>query len=214
MIFDEFETESITEEDLDKALASGFRHFGTHFYRYQFANHNENIATVLPLRIRLADFSFSNSQKKLLRKNQDLTHTFQPAFIDDEKHDMFDEHKERFQDHIPFSIYSFLSEEPATVPCKTEECVVYSQNKMIAVSFLDIGKNSTSSVYAMFKLDYSKRSLGTYTMLLEIQYSINTKKEYYYPGYAYDISSFYDYKKNFEALEYLDWDDLEWKPLK
>jgi arginine-tRNA-protein transferase len=214
MIFDEFETESITDEDLDKALASGFRHFGTHFYRYQFANYNENIATVLPLRIRLADFSFSHSQKRLLRKNQDLTHTFRPAFIDDEKCDMFHEHKERFQDHIPSSIYSFLSEEPATVPCITKECVVFSENKMIAVSFLDIGKNSTSSVYGMFKLDYSKRSLGTYTMLLEIQYSIDTNKSYYYPGYAYDISSFYDYKKKFEALEYLDWDDLEWKPLK
>ncbi|HNM06329.1 MAG TPA: hypothetical protein PKK05_25645, partial [Leptospiraceae bacterium] len=59
--------------------------------------------------------------------------------------------------------------------------------------------------------DLSKRSLGIYTMLLEIEYSIQMKKDYYYPGYAYVETSFYDYKKNFNGLEYLDW-NKGWKP--
>ena len=65
----------------------------------------------------------------------------------------------------------------------------------------------------MFEPDESKRSLGIYLILLSIQLSKQYKKRFYYPGYAYKESSFYDYKKKFSALEYYDWCG-QWLPIK
>ncbi len=56
-----------------------------------------------------------------------------------------------------------------------------------------------------FDPDLGDRGLGTLTMLKEIEYSIGTGREYYYPGSAYEGPSFYDYKKRFAALECFDW---------
>ena len=83
---------------------------------------------------------------------------------------------------------------------------------MIACSFIDVVTNSLSSTYAMFDLEESKRSLGIYTMILEINYAIEKKKRFYYPGYAYDAPSFYDYKKKFNNCEFYDWQSRLWLP--
>ena len=65
----------------------------------------------------------------------------------------------------------------------------------------------------MFDLAESKRSLGIYTMILEIMYAIEKKKKYYYPGYAYEKPSFYEYKKKFDNVEFYDWQSGIWLPL-
>ncbi len=36
---------------------------------------------------------------------------------------------------------------------------------------------------------------------------------YHYPGYAMTGPSHYDYKKQFNAMEGLDWESGEWRPL-
>ena len=152
---------------------------------------------VLPLRYRLKNFTLTKSQRKIFNKNQDLTHIFRPLLIDDEKQEMFYKHIERFKFNKPNSIFNFVSEVP-NIPFKTWELCVYDKDKMIACSFIDVVTNSLSSTYAMFDLEESKRSLGIYTMILEINYAIEKKKRFYYPGYAYDAPSFYDYKKKFQ----------------
>ena len=63
----------------------------------------------------------------------------------------------------------------------------------------------------MFHLSHAKRSLGIFTMLEAIRYSRDLGCRYYYPGYAYEEPSFYDYKKNFTGLEALDW-RRGWRP--
>ena len=48
-------------------------------------------------------------------------------------------------------------------------------------------------------------------ILRGIDYAKELGLKYYYPGYAYVEPSFYDYKKRFSGLEYLDW-QAGWKP--
>ena len=64
---------------------------------------------------------------------------------------------------------------------------------------------TTSGIYACFEPELERRGFGTFTMLKEIEYSIDTGREFYYPGFAYEGPSFYDYKKRFAALETFDW---------
>ena len=79
---------------------------------------------------------------------------------------------------------TFLSSEPATVPCDCVECRVYDGHTLVALSVLDLGAGATSSVYGVFDPAFSGRSLGIYTMLKEIEFSQARGCNFYYPGYA------------------------------
>ena len=76
---------------------------------------------------------------------------------------------------------------------------------LAAVSYFDIGERSNSGIYAMFDPAFSSRRLGIFTILKEIEYAASTGKEFYYQGYAYEGTSFYDYKKQFRGSEAFDW---------
>jgi len=204
LIFEQSEIEKVSPRELDQYLARGWRHFGSHFFRYNLSIHQEEVCRVFPLRINLAAYRNRKSFRKIMRKNQDFDIKIQPLRMTKEKLELFENHRVKFRDNSPQSLYDFLSPNPE-IPIRPYEICVYDQSKLIACSFLDIGSDSTSSIYGMFDLDYSDYSLGIYTMLVEIAYSQQIHKHFYYHGYCYDIQSFYDYKKRFPATEWFDW---------
>ena len=204
-INEEFYAESVTPAQLDKLLSVGWRHFGTHFFRYSIGIYNFDIRHVVPLRIRLADFALSKSQRRVLTKNADVSTIIKPAEVTVESEFLFHRHKKRFEHSVPDSIYDFVSEEPASVPCEAKQIAVYREEKLIAASYFDVGKRSISGIYAMFDPDHASRGLGIFTMLKEIELAIDHGLEFYYQGYCYEGESFYDYKKRFRATEAFDW---------
>jgi arginine-tRNA-protein transferase len=123
---------------------------------------------------------------------------------------MFQRHKRRFRENVPDSLETFLSAEPAQVPCECLECRVWDGEALVAVSYLDLGLNATSAVYGVFDPDHAPRSLGIFTMLKEIEFSSAKGCRFYYPGYATLEPSAYDYKKQFAALEALNWETGQW----
>lgn len=200
-----------TPEQMDLLWARGWRHFGNYFFRYSASGHWGRVRTVMPLRVDLSRFAPSRSQRRALARNRELQVVIRDTFIDAVKESLFYRHRERFKENVPDSIYDFLSDEPAVEPCRNREICVYDGDQLIAASFLDIGEEATSAVYAMFEPSESKRSLGIFTMLEAIRYSRELGCRYYYPGYAYREPSVYDYKKNFAGSEYYDWRE-GWKP--
>ncbi len=204
-ITEEFYSLETTPQQMDSLWSNGWRHFGTHFFRYNLALHENEIRRVFPLRIRLSDFSFSKSQRRVLKKNHDLQTIIRPIEITIEKEILFEQHKRRFTDNTPFSLYDFLSFDPANVPCKALEVCIYREEDLLAASFFDVGGQAVSSIYAMFKPEETSRSLGIFTMLLEIDWAREHAKDFFYQGYTYEGNSFYDYKKRFRALEKFDW---------
>lgn len=202
---EEFYAPRVSPAQLDAVLASGWRHFGAHFFRYNLGFYETEIRLVQPLRIRLSDFTFSKSQRRILRRNRDLQTIIRPIEIDREKEDLFDRHKQRFKTGVPDSIRDFLGADAANTPCEALEICVFDDEKLLAASFFDVGDASISGIYAVFAPEETARSLGILTMLLEIDYAIRSGKTFYYSGYAYAGNSFYDYKKRFAALEKFDW---------
>lgn len=212
-INEHFDAASVTPAELDGLFAGGWRHFGTHFYRYSLNIYRDEIVRVMPLRIRLVDFEPSKSQRRVLRRNDDLAVTFGPATITDEVHDLFARHKDRFDHSVPDSIYDFLSCEPASVPVECKQITARdAEGRLLATSFFDVGVTGTSATYGCFDPDETRRSLGIFTMLKVIEHSIASGKAFYYHGYAYDAPSFYDYKFGFSALEAFNWESA-WGPV-
>ncbi|MFT5189435.1 MAG: arginyl-tRNA--protein-N-Asp/Glu arginylyltransferase [Verrucomicrobiales bacterium] len=214
IIFEDFESDTVVPAEIDRLLAHGWRHAGTHFYRYNFAFHRGILTEVIPLRIVLDEFAASKSQRRNCRTNEGNGYRviIRPSVIDQEKNALFQQHKCKFEDNVPESLHDFLSPTPSQVPCEGGEIAVYDGDQLISVSFFDIGAESLSTIYGMYDLDYSKQGLGIYTMLLEMEHARQLGKRYYYHGYCYRCPSFYDYKKAFKAVEAFNWEG-QWTPL-
>jgi arginine-tRNA-protein transferase len=204
----------ITPGQLDMVLSKGWRHFGQIFYFYQEAEKEEkgtpNVFQVRPLRIRLSQFKRSKSQRRTWNRNTDLAIKIRPYQRSDELDDLFHLHIERFTEDIPESLETFLGESKAPSPTDTRQFEVRLDGKLIACSFLDIGKTSVSSIYAMFHPAEHRRRLGIFTMLLELDWAQLNNIDLYYSGYTYLEPSHYDYKKSFHGLEFFDWQT--WHP--
>jgi len=189
---------------MDALWAEGWRHFGWYFFRYSRLGPNR----VLPLRVRLAKFGLSQSQQRVLKKNQDLQVRLQPAFVSPEVEALFEQHKTRYSHSIPETIFNFVSGRPASVPCRCHSLTLHDKGRLVGISYLDEGEAATSSVYQCFDPTYARRSLGILMILLSIHISQKWGKTFYYPGYAYQEPSEYDYKKRFTGLEFYDWKGL------
>jgi len=201
----------VPPEYMDRLWAAGWRHFGWYFFRYRTSWHDGKKYSVIPMRIDLARFEPSRSQKRVLGRNADLEVVIRPSFVDAEKRWLFEAHSLRFERDRPSGLDNFLSPEPATVPCTNREVAVFSEGRLVGVTFLDVGAHATSAVYAIHDPAESKRSLGIFMMLESIRYSRELDCRYYYHGYAYREPYSYDYKKRFSALEYYRW-DAGWRP--
>lgn len=213
-VYEQFHAERLALRKWQQLLGKGWRHNGQLVYR---TSHDVDDATgkllhVLPLRYRLKNFDMSKSQRKIWRQNQDLTFKIVPLALTPEIHDLVDKHTARFKHRVPTSIYDFVSHVPKS-PFQSYQLEVRKDEKLIAITFLDLTRHTLSSTYAAFDLNESKRSLGNFTMLLEIELAKQMKKTFHYPGYAYQEASSMDYKKRFKGVEYFDWWNEWWLPL-
>lgn len=197
---------------MDAFWSDGWRHFGTMFFREMFSVVNNRLRLVLPLRIDVTRHALSDSQRRVLRRNDDVQVVIADAVIDTEKRRLFELHKQRFRDNVPESLTDFLSPVPSLVPCHTAECCVYHEDRLVAASFFDLGNEACSSVYACFDPELPRRSLGIFTLLHEIRYAQETGRRWLYLGYGHREHSHYDYKKNFSATEFYNWRG-EWLPM-
>ena len=211
-ILENVEVPVISPGRLDARLVTGWRHFGSKFFRYNFSFHHGLLCGVVPVRVRLENSAVSKSQRRVMRRNADLESRFVPATHCAAYDKLFELHKARFTENVPDSLRDFLSDTPAGIPCAAMALEVRLGSELVAVSFMDIGAESTSSVYAAFDPGHGARSLGIHTLLLEIERSRQLGKRFHYLGYAYTVPSAYDYKKGFGGVEAYDW-GRSWIPL-
>ena len=211
---DAFICDSAPAEIMDRLWAAGWRHFGRYFFRYSTQPAPDSgTQTITPLRIDLSACVFTKSQRRVLRKNADLRWEVIPALLDDDMRTMFQRHKQRFTHNIPDALENFLGPDPSAGPCECRMVRVFDADRLIAASFFDVGQQAASSIYGVFDPAERKRSLGIFTLLLEIQHCRDVGLQWLYPGYATHEPSAYDYKKQFCGTEMLDWNTGEWRPL-
>jgi leucyl-tRNA---protein transferase len=206
-------------EDWELFLSAGWDRIGDYFFhrRYDFSQIPflpEGMyfrSQLLPLRYNLNEkFEFSKSQRGILIRNEDLRRVYQRTQITEEKLDLFQRwYAFRFKKEA--SIFTWVSNEGKPFP--TYEVSFYKGNKLIACSFFDVMSNCQYSTSAMYDPEEKHRSLGTLTLLAEIEFGLLYNKRYHYPGHAYLTSSVYDYKKRFNNMEGFDWDTQTWVPV-
>ena len=206
--------------DWEKLLLDGWDRVGENFFRRRFDYYTipfigEDVVVsmqLMPLRYKLfSDFQFTKSQRAVIRKNDDLVKVYRPAIITEEKIALFDQwYAHRF--NMAASLQTWVSDNHKPFPMY--EVCLYKLDRLVACSFFDITANLQYSTTAFYDPTEMKRSLGTFTLICEIQHGLSNRKKYHYPGHAYCQTSMYEYKKRMNHAEYYDWDLKTWLHLK
>ena len=209
LLIERMERRFVGPEELDDLLAAGWRYFGPEFFRASVVEEGLQLKRQIPLRVDLARFSRSRSQNRVWRRNQDLEVSVAPANPGEEERGLFLRHRERFTRNVPESLEDFLGSAPDGVPAPCLQVSVRRDGCLLAASYLSLGQTACSSIYGIFDPREHRRSLGIFTMLVEIEHALGMGKTHYYSGYATLEPGCYDYKKGFRALSYFPWQG-EW----
>ncbi len=201
--------QTLSKKQLDSYLAGGWFRSGSMLFRAKVACFENNLYTPINLRIKLSDYEFSKSQRRLYNRNQKLfRYSIQKATITEEKERLFSGQQQRFRSFLSNSLEEFMA---MSHRFDTHEVAVYDEDRLVAVSFFDLGHNSIMSLLGLFDQSYSKYSLGIYTMLVELQYGKDTGRRWYYPGYVHEVPTVYDYKLGLGKCQILDLENHRWK---
>jgi len=85
--------------------------------------------------------------------------------------------------------------------CETIELSFWDNQRLIGCSIIDCGYESMSAVYTYFDPDYSRLSIGTYSILKQIQLSQQRRKRYVYLGMYVADNQHLRYKARFAPQE-------------
>ena len=80
----------------------------------------------------------------------------------------------------------------------------YAEDKLIGVDLIDIVNDGISAIYFYYDPAYAHLSLGTYSLLYQIDLAKQMKLPYIYLGYWVEGCRAFAYKKNFTPLDLLD----------
>jgi arginyl-tRNA--protein-N-Asp/Glu arginylyltransferase len=197
------------DEDTDAFWAQGWTSSAGEFWRDDSVSYEDRLVRVFPTRCRLKDFVLSKSLRRVLKRNSDLKTIIRPIRITPGKSALFKKHSVRFNEE-PYGTIAECYKYADCFPSKVMELCVLQNRKLVACSIFQVAGKSVYSNTAFWDLNETRRSLGTLTVLLEMQYAIRKKKDFYYLGHYYKANPNYEYKKRFPALEFYDWDNDCW----
>jgi arginine-tRNA-protein transferase len=190
----------------EKAWSSGT----CSLHRSNYDVYRERYFKSFPTRYKLWEFIFTKSLRRILKKNADLKTIIRPLRVTKEKEKLFLSHYlMRYKKPPPESLtkaYEYQDLYPSDL---TELCV-FKNEKLIACSIFEVARYAMVSNACFWDINEADRSLGTYTILREVQYALEKRMVYYYLGSYYKQNPNYQYKTRFRGLELFDWENNYW----
>lgn len=204
-------------------VENGFRHFGSYFFRPRCpgATGLSWCGACVPLRIRVAAFAPSRSQRRVRRRASGLTLDVDTPRYSDEKYELYARHKQRFARTtralgLPVETTAGATD-PETFrtgvydPCPfTREFTYRLGGRLVGAGLVDVASRVVSSIYFYFDPDFAHLSPGTYSVLREIEFARAGGASHYYLGYLVRGNPSMRYKEAFRPNEVFDGGD--WRP--
>jgi arginine-tRNA-protein transferase len=199
-------------QPLSEALThSGFRRSQSIAYRPAC----DGCSACVSVRIRVAEFEPSKSQKRIVRRGQDLARAEVAAEATREQFALLRTYLDArhpgggMSDMGLFDYVAMVEETPVDT-----HIVEYRKpdSGLVACALTDRLKDGLSMVYSFFHSGEEARSLGSYMILDHVRAAAALKLPYVYLGYWVRGSEKMDYKTRFQPLEALTqngWEPLE-----
>jgi len=192
-------TEWIDGSTYEKLMARGFRRSGHVIYRPRCRGCNE----CRQLRIPVGRFEPSRSMRRIRRRNADLTVSPGVPEPTRDKFDIFTRYLDHQHDDMMPRSYDAFAEFLYDSPLETVEFCYALGQRIVGVSIADRCPGGLSSVYCFFDPEFQDRSLGTFSVLWEVEHCRTHGLPYYYLGYHIANSSTMAYKSRFRPNEIL-----------
>ncbi len=190
----------MSPESYQGLMDRGFRRSGSYFYRPNCGA----CQRCVPIRLAVAGFSPSKSQRRVERRNADLRVEVGPPVLDDERlkvYELYQRQQHKTATSLTREHYrQFFCESPIN----TVEMSYWLGSALLGVGILDVCPDALSSVYFYFHPAYARRSLGVYSGLREIAECRRRGLGYWYLGYYVAGCRKMEYKTRFRPFELLE----------
>jgi arginyl-tRNA--protein-N-Asp/Glu arginylyltransferase len=180
-------------------MDTGFRRSGNIVYRPAC----EGCRECTPIRVPVADFIPSRSQRRAQRKNTDVTVTVAPPMLTDEKHALYARYLRAMHDGAMGDTREELNAFLYQSCTDTLEMTYRADGRLLAVGIVDVTPKCLSSVYFFFDPDECRRSLGVFGALEEIAECRRRGLPYWYIGYYVAGCRRMNYKAQYRPCEVL-----------
>jgi len=180
-------------------IQKGFRRSGDYLYRPHCQDCDKCIST----RIMTECFAPNRSQQRTKKKNNDLISSSESARYTDEYFDVYrrylnSRHHGAGMDNPERTDFErFLISEW----CDTEFLTLRLDGQLLAVAVTDVVNSGLSAVYTYFDPDFEKRSLGTLSIIMQVEFAKKRNLDYVYLGYWIEESKKMNYKSFFKPQE-------------
>lgn len=175
-----------------------FRRSGDQFYAPQCSECD----ACQPIRVDVLAFVPRKDQVRCTKKNNDLSVTFHPRGIDDERNQLYQRYQNEIHEDEPSEDAGAFLVADAGVH-GGELHARNAAGQLLAVSIIDSFDDALSSVYCYWHPDYAARSLGTFMALAEIEYAQQQQKSWLYLGFHVAGCSKMTYKARYKPYELL-----------
>jgi arginine-tRNA-protein transferase len=185
----------------DAALLRGYRRAGGHVYH----PHCRRCRACIPARIVVDAFQPDRSQRRCLRRNEDLQFAEEPARFSEEYFDLYrhyldGRHRDGGMDNPADEDFSRFLYTPWS---PTAFLTLRRRGKLLAVAVTDFASSGLSAVYTFFDPDEAARGLGTCAILRQVGLARARGLAHVYLGYWIEGHPKMDYKARFRPLELL-----------
>ena len=196
-----FFTGSADPESYRKLMDYGFRRSGRFFYRPQC----DGCRQCTPLRVPVAGFTPSRSQRRCWLRNQDLVvHSGVPE-LTPEKHELYQRYvAAKHADDSAMDVAALNDFLYNRVVETVEFTCREPAGRLLAVGICDMFADAISSVYCFYNVQERRRGLGTFTALKEIEYARERGLGYYYLGFLVRDCPSMCYKASYRPNELFD----------
>lgn len=187
--------DEVSPSAFDQLLERGHRRYGPFFYRTACPS----CSACEAIRVPVARFTPTRSQKRVARRNADVVVSLAAPSVTARHLEIYNRHQ--FERNLART--SEVTTEKDYSLHLLHTCVDTSEvryvvdGRLMAISILDFGATSASSVYHAFDPDESARSLGVYSVMKEIELCRARGIEWYYLGLYVGACKSLAYKANY-----------------
>ena len=193
--------ETITAGTYQALTEQGFRRSGGHLYR----PHCKTCKACVPTRIPVHQFTPRRSQRRVLRRNEDLRIQIHEAVYAPEYYDLYARYiagRHSDGDMYPPSrdqFRSFLLSQWSD----TLFLCAYLDEELVSVAVTDQQPRGLSAIYTFFDPTLELRSLGVFSVLKQIELCQQLGGEHLYLGYWIKDARKMAYKTDYRPVELL-----------
>lgn len=186
--------EYVLPKQLDQFLEAGWFRMGQTMFTTNFLIFTNYQYNALWLRVDLANFELTNTQKKLLKQNDRFTVKVVSGQISYEKEDLFYRYRESLKFSIAPSLQNLLTGSSLFDIFDSRHLEIYDGDILIGCGVFDVGDESAQGIVSVFDPNYKKYSLGKFLFLQKILFLKESGYKYFYPGYFVPGYKQFDYK--------------------